>query len=269
LRRFARIDHAVSIRRIMIESFELKLPDVAHGFFTREGGHSSGLYASLNCGLGSGDDLAAVQKNRTIVSETLGVAADLLLTVHQHHSADVQIVTKPWPQAERPKADAMVTRERGIAIGILTADCGPVLFADEKASVIGAAHAGWKGALGGVADATIAAMENLGASRKNVIAVIGPTISRRAYEVGPEFPARFLDVAKENSVFFHPSSRDGYSMFDLPGYLAMRLKAAGVGTVVNLDVCTFANESRFFSYRRTTHRRETDYGRQISAIVLR
>jgi hypothetical protein len=253
----------------MIEATQLELPGVAHGFFTREGGHSTGLYASLNCGLGSGDDIAAVDKNRAIVSELLGVSPEHLLTVHQHHSADVQVVSKPWPQAERPKADAMVTRERGIALGVLTADCGPVLFADAGAGVIGAAHAGWKGALGGVTDQTIAAMENLGASRVNIVAVIGPTISKGAYEVGPEFPARFLDASKENSVFFRPSGREGRAMFDLPGYLAMRLKAAGLGSVVNLDVCTFADQARFFSYRRTTHRRERDYGRQISAIVLR
>ncbi|MFN0194245.1 MAG: peptidoglycan editing factor PgeF [Aestuariivirga sp.] len=252
----------------MIESRELKPPGVAHGFFTREGGHSTGLYASLNCGLGSGDDIAAVSKNRGIVSANLGVGADHLLTVHQHHSADVQVVTAPWPQAERPKADAMVTRERGIALGVLTADCGPVLFADPKAGVIGAAHAGWKGALGGVTDQTIAAMENLGASRGDMIAVVGPTISKEAYEVGPEFPARFLDASKGNSTFFHPSARAGHAMFDLPGYLAARLASAGVGAVVNLDICTFAGEARFFSYRRATHRRETDYGRQISAIAL-
>ncbi|NJM31132.1 MAG: peptidoglycan editing factor PgeF [Rhizobiales bacterium] len=252
----------------MIESTNLKLPGVAHGFFTREGGHSSGLYASLNCGLGSGDDIAAVSKNRGIVSAILGVGADHLLTVHQHHSADVQVVTAPWPQAERPKADAMVTRERGIALGVLTADCGPVLFADPKAGVIGAAHAGWKGALGGVTDQTIAAMENLGASRGDLIAAVGPTISKEAYEVGPEFPARFLGASKENGAFFHPSARAGHAMFDLPGYLAARLALAGVGAVVNLDICTFAGEARFFSYRRATHRRETDYGRQISAIAL-
>lgn len=253
----------------MMEAAQLKLPGVAHGFFTREGGHSSGLYASLNCGLGSGDEIAAVRKNRAIVSETLDVGADNLLTVHQHHSADVQVVAKPWPQADRPKGDAMVTCERGIAIGVLTADCGPVLFVDRKAGVIGAAHAGWKGALGGVTDTTIAEMEKLGASRSGMIAVIGPSISQAAYEVGPEFPERFLEVSEQNSAFFRPSARKDHAMFDLPGYLAARLKAAGVGTVVDLAVCTFADESRFFSYRRTTHRRETDYGRQISAIVLR
>jgi hypothetical protein len=253
----------------MIESPELKLPGVVHGFFTREGGHSSGLYASLNCGLGSGDDIASVTRNRAKVADTLGVSPDHLLTVYQHHSADVHVVTEPWAHDVRPKADAMVTRERGIAIGVLTADCGPVLFADAHAGVIGAAHAGWKGALGGVTDATVAAMERLGASRANMIAVIGPTISRAAYEVGPEFAPRFLDMAKENSVFFQPSAREGHWMFDLPGYLAMRLAAAGVGKAINLDLCTFADEARFFSYRRTTHRGEPGYGRQISAIVLR
>jgi hypothetical protein len=171
------------------------------------------------------------------------------------------------PEA-RPKADAMVTRERGLAIGVLTADCGPLLFADPEAGVAGAAHAGWKGALNGVASRTLAAMESLGAARQNIIAVVGPTISQAAYEVGPEFPAHFTDANAANKKFFKPSGRANHAMFDLPGYLAEQLGKLGVGSVVNLGICTFADEQRFFSYRRTTHRRERDYGRQISAIAL-
>jgi hypothetical protein len=252
----------------MIETPALSSRGVRHGFFTREGGYSQGIFASLNCGLGSGDDLANVRRNRAIVSDALGVAADRLVTVHQHHSSDVIHVTEPWMPEARPKADAMVTRERGLAIGVLTADCGPLLFADPEAGVAGAAHAGWKGALNGIASRTLAAMESLGAARQNIIAVVGPTISQAAYEVGPEFPAHFTDADPANKKFFRPSGRANHAMFDLPGYLAEQLGKLGVGSVVNLGICTFADEQRFFSYRRTTHRREHDYGRQISAIAL-
>lgn len=253
---------------MMIQSGALKATGLAHGFFTREGGHSAGLYASLNCGLGSGDDRHLVRRNRSAVADQLGIDEPSLLTTFQYHSSDVIEVAAPWDADRRPKADAMVTRHAGIGLGILTADCGPVLFADLKAGVIGAAHAGWKGALSGVTGRTLAAMESLGARRADVVAVIGPAISIDAYEVGPEFAQRFLDEDAGNVRFFRPSERPAHAMFDLPGYLEERLRREGAGDVVNLDVCTFSDEPRFFSYRRTTHRRETDYGRQISAIAL-
>jgi YfiH family protein len=253
----------------MITSKALASPAIEHGFFTREGGHSSGLFSSLNCGLGSGDDKEIVRRNRSVVAERLGVGEPSLLSAHQVHSAEALNVTKPWDAPDRPKVDALVTATPGIAIGILTADCGPILFADTKAGVIAAAHAGWKGALTGITAATLVAMEKLGASRANTAAVIGPMISKEAYEVGPEFPERFIEQDKAHSKYFTPSSRQRHAMFDLPAYLADRLRREGVAEVVNLGVCTFNDEQRFFSYRRTTHRQERDYGRQISAIVLR
>jgi YfiH family protein len=253
----------------MIAADELRLDGVAHGFFTREGGHSTGLFASLNCGMGSSDDRDTVLKNRTLVADRLGVGRDALLSAYQVHSADAVLVSGPWdPDAERPRADGLVTSTPGVALGVLTADCGPVLFADPQARVIGAAHAGWKGALTGVTTSTLELMEEQGASRSRIIAVIGPMISQAAYEVGPEFPARFTDADPANRRYFKPSTRPDHAMFDLPAYLADRLRAEGVGTVVNLSLCTFSDEQRFFSYRRATHRREKDYGRLISAIAL-
>lgn len=253
----------------MITSEALASPHIRHGFFTRQGGHSSGIFASLNCGMGSGDDKALVIKNRTAVAAALGVDEAHLLTAFQVHSPTALHVTVPWEAADRPRVDALVTATPGLALAVLTADCGPILFADVKAGVIGAAHAGWKGALTGITAATLAAMEKLGAKRANIVAVIGPMISQNAYEVGPEFPERFIDAGATNARFFTPSQRQGHSMFDLSGYLESRLRTEGVGTVVNTGFCTFSDEQRFYSYRRTTHRREKDYGRQISAIVLR
>ena len=252
----------------MIASDALALGGISHGFFTREGGHSTGLFDSLNCGMGSGDDKSIVLKNRATVAEKLGVAPDHLLSAWQVHSPDAVVVSGPWQDDARPRVDALVTTTPGVGLGVLTADCGPVLFADPEAKVIGAAHAGWKGALGGVTARTLAVMEEQGADRANVTAVIGPMISKAAYEVGPEFPARFLEADAANARYFTPSSRAGHFMFDLPGYLADRLRAEGVGTVVNLSLCTFSDEQRFFSYRRATHRNEKDYGRLISAIAL-
>ena len=252
----------------MIASDALALDGISHGFFTREGGHSSGLFTSLNCGMGSGDDKEIVARNRAVVAGRLGVAPDHLLSAWQVHSPDAAVVSAPWEGEERPRVDALVTRTPGIGLGVLTADCGPVLFADPSAGVIGAAHAGWKGALTGVTTRTLDVMEEQGASRKNVIAVIGPMISKAAYEVGPEFPGRFTEADPANARWFTPSPRAGHFMFDLPGYLANRLRAEGVGTVVNLSLCTFSDERRFFSYRRATHRNERDYGRLISAIAL-
>lgn len=252
----------------MIQAEALKIPGVSHGFFTREGGHSQGLFASLNCGMGSGDDKGTVRRNRAIVADRLHVTEPHLVTAYQVHSPDVIVVEGPWPVDARPKADGMVTASRGLAIGVLTADCGPVLFADAEAGVIGAAHAGWKGALAGVTARTLQAMEALGATRSRTVAVLGPMISGAAYEVGPEFPARFLDDEAANQRFFKASDRAGHWMFDLAGYIEARLKLEGAGEVVNLGLCTYDDERRFFSYRRATHRGDTDYGRQISAIAL-
>ncbi len=252
----------------MIDSEHLKLNGLAHGFFTRGGGHSNGIFASLNCGLGSGDDPDLVKLNREVVARALGVADGHVVTAHQVHSADVMEVTGVWPLEGRPKVDGLVSRTKGIVLGVLTADCGPVLFADETAQVIGCCHAGWKGALTGVTDTTIAAMEKLGARRDNIIAVIGPTISQVAYEVGPEFPRPFLEQSSAHGVFFRPSVKAGHFMFDLPGYLRQRMKGLGLKSVHDLALCTYSDESRFYSYRRATHRGETDYGRLISAIAL-
>jgi YfiH family protein len=252
----------------MIESEHLKHAALAHGFFTRGGGHSTGIFASLNCGLGSGDDPELVAKNREIAARQLGVEPQRLVSAWQVHSADVADVTEPWAQDQRPKVDAMVTATKDIAIGVLTADCAPILFADAEAGVIGAAHAGWKGALAGVALATVQAMERHGASRERIMAVIGPTISKANYEVGPAFPDAFIKAHPEAARFFKPSLKQDHHLFDLPGFLLWRMKQDGIGTVINLDLCTYADEARFYSYRRATHRGETDYGRLISAIAL-
>lgn len=241
---------------------------IAHGFFGRTGGVSSGLYSSLNCGLGSKDERANVVENRSRVARTLGTTGDRLLTCYQIHSADAVVVDRPWGPDGQPKADALVTKTPGIAIAALAADCTPILFADPVARVIGAAHAGWKGARIGIAEATITAMEKLGAHRDAITAAIGPCISQANYEVGPEFEAAFLDNTPENARFFTRPTPGAKPHFDLPGYIAARLKAAHVGRIERLDACTYAADSQFFSFRRTTHRRESDYGRQISAIVL-
>lgn len=239
---------------------------IRHGFFTRVGGVSGGIYAGLNVGTGSNDDPASVTENRRRVSSWMGVPQDRLVTVHQVHSPDVVVVDAPF-RGERPRADAMVTDRPGLALGVLAADCGPVLYADPQARVIGAAHAGWKGALTGVLEATIEAMERLGARRDRIAAVLGPSISQQNYEVGSEFLDRFAAADPANGAYFSPSAKPGHHMFDLNGYTLDRLKAAGVAAY-GLGLCTYADEALFFSYRRTTHRAEPDYGRQISAIVL-
>jgi polyphenol oxidase len=244
------------------------LPVIRHGWFTREGGVSEGaLYGSLNGGLGSNDERERVLENRRRMAAHLGVTPDRFLSVWQVHSPDVVAVTGPW-EGERPKADALVTATPGLAISIATADCGPVLFADAEAKVIGAAHAGWQGAFKGVLEATIEAMEKLGADQRRITASIGPMLSQANYEVGPEFIQRFYAQEAANARFFMPSKKAGHAMFDLPAYNVMRLKRAGIGTVNDLAICTYADEQRFFSYRRTTHRKEADYGRLISAIVI-
>jgi len=253
---------------MFIEAPELaSYPNLHHAFFTRQGGVSEGIYASLNGGLGSSDDPASVAENRRRMTQELGIASDALISVHQIHSADAVIVEGPWT-GERPKADGMATAVPGIALGITTADCGPVLFADPHVGVIGAAHAGWRGAATGVLESTIEAMERLGARREKIVAVLGPTISQAAYEVGPDFIDRLVSAAADNDRFFKPSERPDHAMFDLPGYIGMRLEAAGIGEFANLGLCTYTDEDKFFSYRRTTHRGEPDYGRLISAIVV-
>ncbi len=239
---------------------------IRHGYFTRTGGVSQGIYRGLNTGVGSADDTSSVAENRRRVADWMGVTPDRLLTAYQIHSPDVIVVREPF-QGDRPKADALVTDRPGIAIGASSADCGPVLFADAEARVIGAAHAGWKGAFTGVLENTVSAMEQLGARRERVVAVLGPSISAENYEVGPEFVDRFLAADAGNARYFVASRKAGHSMFDLCRYTTDRLLAAGVRADA-LHRCTYAEEALFYSYRRATHRGEADYGRHISAIVL-
>ncbi len=244
------------------------LPGVRHAFFTRDGGVSSGVYASLNAGLGSNDDPRNVAENRARMAAALGVAPHRLLTAYQVHSPDVVVAEEPWPNDRRPRADAIVTRVPELAIGVSTADCGPVLFADGAARIVGAAHAGWRGALAGVTDAAIAAMERLGAERSRIVAALGPMIRRPSYEVGPDLVTRFLAADPMNKRFFLPSARAGHSMFDLAGYITDRLGRAGIAGVEDLGVCTYADADRFFSFRRKTHRGEADYGRHVNGIAI-
>jgi YfiH family protein len=252
---------------MFIEASELALPGIRHAFFTREGGVSTGLYASLNGGLGSSDDQARVRENRRRMTERLGLPPEALVSLYQLHSAAVLTVERPWG-SDRPKADAMVTKVPGVALGISTADCGPVLFADAGAQVIGAAHAGWRGALSGIIEATVASMETLGARRERIVAALGPMIRQDAYEVGPEVAAAFRADDPANERLFRPAARNGHAMFDLPGYIGARLRRAGLARFVDVGLCTYSDERRFYSYRRATHRREQDYGRLISAIAL-
>ncbi|KEJ88846.1 peptidoglycan editing factor PgeF [Sulfitobacter donghicola] len=236
-----------------------------HGFFTRRGGASSGVFAGLNCGQGSTDQAEIVAINRARVAEAMGVAPDHLLGVHQIHSSTA--ITVDAPMAEKPRADALVTATPGLALSVLSADCQPVLFADAEAGVIGAAHAGWRGALDGVLHSTVDAMEQLGAKRENIVAVIGPAISQAAYEVGPEFLDSFMAEDPEYARYFINGEGDRM-MFDLPGFGLNRLRAAGVGHAEWTRHCTFSDSDRFYSYRRTTHAKEADYGRLIAAITL-
>ncbi|WP_294532984.1 peptidoglycan editing factor PgeF [uncultured Rhodoblastus sp.] len=245
------------------------LAEVNHAFFTRIGGVSRGVYASLNGGVGSNDDAAAVAENRARMARVLGVAAQNFLVPYQVHSAEAQIVSAPWPSSERPRCDGLVTATPGLALGVTGADCGVLLFADRRAGVIGAAHAGWKGALTGMVEALVAAMEVLGARRQNICAALGPTIAAPSYEVGPEFLARFEAEDKGFAHFFGPSERAGHFMFDLPGFIALRAEQAQIGSFENLRLDTYADETRFFSYRRMTHRKEADYGRLVAGIALR
>lgn len=242
-------------------------PGVRHGFFSRQGGVSQGLFASLNCGLGSGDTADAVRENRARALRQLDLPLETLLTCYQVHSATAVTVADPWGDEARPRADALVTDRRGVALGVVTADCAPVLLADAQAGVVGAAHAGWKGALAGVVESTVAAMEALGAKRHHIAAAVGPCIGWDSYEVGPEFPQGFLAQAPGNARFFKPGRGDR-QLFDLKAFVAWRLAEAGVGTLAVDPGDTWADEQRFFSYRRATQRREGDYGRLLSAIAL-
>jgi polyphenol oxidase len=243
------------------------IPGVRHAFFTREGGVSDGIYHSLNGGLGSNDDPARISENRRRMAERMGVAPDHLLSLHQTHSPDVVTVSGPWQGSLRPRADALVTRSEGLAIGVTAADCGPILFVDPNARVIGAAHAGWKGALSGILEATVQAMEKLGAERTGIVAAIGPLIRQASYEVGAEFVDRFIEADAENTVFFLPAEREGHALFDLGGLIRMRLENAGVLMIDDTAIDTYSDQ-RFFSYRRSVHRKEPDYGRHVHAIAL-
>lgn len=253
----------------VLQVVELSDPSIAHGFFGRQGGASGGIYNSLNCGIGSSDDPDHVRANREAVGKIVGVEADNIISLYQVHGPACLKVTAPF--AERPKADAMVTDVPGLALSILTADCAPVLFygRSAKGPVVGAAHAGWKGALGGVLDSTVYALENYGVAVKDIRAVIGPCISKRSYEVKADFADTFLQDDPENERFFMNAGREGYMLFDLPGYCASRLYNCGLNKVAITGIDTYSKEADYFSYRRTTHRKEADYGRQISVISIR
>ena len=252
----------------MIHAPSLSSPNIRHAFFTREGGVSDGIYASLNGGIGSNDAPENVRENRARMAAALGVAPTHLVSCFQIHSPHVIVATQPWTRENTPRADAIVTRVPGLAVGVGTADCGPILFADAEAGVVGAAHAGWKGALTGVLEATIAAMEKLGAARARIAAAIGPLIRQPNYEVGAEFVDRFTAADATYGKFFVSAARPGHAMFDLPGYIKARLERAEIQGVEDLGLCTYAEPARFFSYRRTTHRGEPDYGRHVNAIAL-
>ena len=242
------------------------IPGLRHAFFTRGGGVSGGIYEGLNGGLGSNDDATHVAENRRRMALQMGVTPDRFLSLHQIHSPDAVVATGPWT-SDKPRADAIVTRTEGLAIGVTAADCGPILFVDPAARVIGAAHAGWKGALTGVLESTVDAMEKLGADRSGIVAAIGPMIRQHSYEVGGEFVERFLGADSANVAYFIPADRAGHSMFDLAGFIRMRLENAGVLMIDDIGVDTYSDE-RFYSYRRSVHRKEPDYGRHVHAIAL-
>lgn len=244
------------------------IPNLAHGYFTRSGGVSGGIYGALNCGLGSHDQRANVLENRARVARHLGTSGDRLLTAHQIHSANAIIVAEPWAADAQPKADALVTKTPGLALGALAADCTPILFCDPEARVIAAAHAGWKGALGGVIAATVTAMESIGAERNRIIAVIGPCIGPKNYEVGPEFLLNFTSQSIDHKAYFNTPAGATRPYFNLPDFIRDSAAASGIGTIASVTTCTYADPDQFFSYRRTTHAGEPDYGRQISAIAL-
>ena len=246
----------------------LVAPGLCHGFFARDGGVSEGLFASLNCGFGSGDDADRVAENRARAAAQLGVAAERLVTCYQIHSAEAVAVGTPWPRETAPRADGMVTSTPGIALGVLAADCAPVLLADAKAGVIGACHAGWRGALAGIVESTVDGMQRQGARLECIVAVVGPSIGKLSYEVGPEFPAPFIAADPTDADLFKPAPRADHFLFDLAGYILRRLDRLGVGAAAATGGDTAADERQFFSYRRACLRGERDYGRLISAIAL-
>lgn len=252
------------------DQFALQAKKAGHAFFGRQGGVSTGVYDALNCGRGSDDNPANVQRNLELVAAQIGLADTDIATMHQVHGDTCLYVDKPWPIEQRPQADALVTDKSGVAIGVLTADCGPVLFYGEKECgepVIGAAHAGWKGAVGGILDSTVKQMQELGA--QNISACVGPCIAQASYEVSENFFVPFEEEDPENERFFKSSSKAGHLMFDLAGYCASRLAGLGLKNVFIKDLDTYFNEEDFFSYRRATHREEKDYGRQISLIYIK
>jgi polyphenol oxidase len=243
------------------------IPGLRHAFFTRDGGVSSGIYESLNGGIGSNDDPTHVAENRRRMAEQIGVEPKHFLSVHQTHSPNVVVTSGPWPGPSRPLADAIVTRTEGLAIGATAADCGPILLVDPRARVIAAAHAGWKGALTGIVESTVGTMEKLGAERGGIVAAIGPLIRQHSYEVGSEFVERFVEADAEYGLFFIPAAREGHAMFDLAGFIRMRLENAGVLMIDDTGLDTYSDE-RFYSYRRSVHQGEPDYGRHVHAIAL-
>ena len=252
------------------QSTQLRRCDhIAHAFFTRVGGVSQGIYVSLNCGLGSDDRQEDVRVNRSRVAQALNVEPDNLVGVYQIHSDKVETLNAPRPHASAQKADALVTKTPGLALSIATADCAPVLFCDDTSSVVGAAHAGWKGAFAGVIEQTVEAMEQLGAIRSNISAAIGPCISQAAYEVGDEFRAQFLEKSAGHQKYFEPGKVSGKWQFNLQGFVGSRLAEADIAGFETLNLCTYAREDLFFSYRRTTHRGEEDYGRMLSCIAIK
>ena len=253
---------------MIIEAGSLSLKNIRHGFFTRQGGVSSGLYASLNGGIGSHDSATDVAENRSRMAAALGVEPQCLLTAYQIHSPQAVVVETARTPQDRPRADGIVTRTPGLAIGVTTADCGPILLADPAAGVIGAAHAGWRGALTGIVEATVAAMEQLGAERSRIHAALGPMIRQRNYEVGADLIARFAAENSDSRRFFAPAPRESHALFDLAGFIGMRLARAGVQQFEDLELCTYADPGRFFSFRRSTHQGEADYGRNVNAIAL-
>jgi polyphenol oxidase len=245
-----------------------KLSGIRHAFFTRDGGVSTGIYSSLNGGVGSNDNAEHVAANRGRMAAALGVSPDCFLTPYQIHSPDIVVAVRPWPTNERPRADAIVTKVPDLAIGISTADCGPLLLADPQAGVIAAAHAGWRGALGGVIEATVRAMVRLGAERSRILAALGPMIRQPNSEVGANLVTQFVIADADNARFFAPAASANHAMFDLAGYIHARLQNAGILEPEDLRLCTYADADRFFSFRRATHRGEPDYGRHVNAIAL-
>jgi polyphenol oxidase len=253
---------------MMVKADSLAIPGIRHAFFTRRGGVSSGHYASLNGGVGSADNAEHVAENRARMAAALAVEPHCLLTAYQIHSPRVVVAEAPWTLEARPRADGIVTRMPALAVGVSTADCGPVLFAEPRARVVGAAHAGWRGALAGIIEATVAAMEGLGAARDRIRAALGPMIRQPNYEVGSDLIERFAAEDPASETFFAPAPRPRHALFDLGGYVATRLRRAGISRIEDVGLCTYAEPGRFFSYRRATHRAEGDYGRHVNAIAL-